>query len=147
MPFKTATNPETEEQVILVGNQWVPVVQTATNPDTGERAYFAQGRWMVDSLPPEEAETSLFGYGLETGKALLGGAASLAESAATGASFILPEEAEQAARARIAEIGGGVQEALAPGEAYKDSTYLDFVTGLGTTLPFLAAGALSAPAL
>ena len=79
---------------------------------------------VVPELEPEE-ETSLLGYGLETGKALLGGAAGLVESAATGASFILPEEAEQAARARIAEIGGGVQEALAPAPAYEDSLYLE----------------------
>jgi hypothetical protein len=89
--------------------------------------------------PAEPEETSLLGYGLETGKALLGGAAGLLESAATGAAFILPEEAEQAARARIAEIGGGVQEFLAPGEAYEDSTYLDLMRGVGSTVPFLAA--------
>ena len=148
MPFKTATNPETEEQVILVGNQWVPVVQTATNPDTGERAYFAQGRWMVDSPPPEEDISSLdyaLGLPVETGKALLGGAAGLVESAATGASFLLPEEAEQAARARIAEIGGGVQEALAPAPAYEDSLYLDLVRGVGSTAPFIPAAFLGAP--
>lgn len=98
---------------------------------------------VVPELEPEE-ETSLLGYGLETGKALLGGAAGLVESAATGASFILPEEAEQAARARIAEIGSGVQEALAPGEAYEDSKYLDFVSGVGSTLPFLAAAPFGA---
>jgi hypothetical protein len=97
--------------------------------------------------PTEPEETSLLGYGLETGKALLGGAAGLLESAATGASFILPEEAEQAARARIKEIGGGVQEFLAPEAAYEDNTYLDLVRGVGSTVPFLAAGALSAPAL
>jgi len=95
----------------------------------------------------EPEETSLLGYGLETGKALLGGAAGLLESAATGAAFILPEEAEQAARARIAEIGGGVQDFLAPEAAYEDNTYLDLVRGVGSTVPFLAAGALSAPAL
>ena len=89
--------------------------------------------------PAEPEETSLLGYGLETGKALLGGAAGLLESAATGASFILPEEAEQAARARIKEIGGGVQEFLAPEAAYEDNTYLDLVRGVGSTVPFLAA--------
>ena len=94
----------------------------------------------------EPEETSLLGYGLETGKALLGGAAGLLESAATGASFVLPEEAEQAARARIAEIGGGVQDFLATDEAY-EGTYTDLIKGVGSTLPFLAAGALSAPAL
>lgn len=148
MAVQTATNPETNEKVILVDGAWLPVSQTATNPDTGARAYLANGNWVVDDTAPtvEPEETSLLGYGLETGKALLGGAAGLLESAATGASFILPEEAEQAARARIAEIGGGVQEALATDEAY-EGTYTDLVRGVGSTLPFLAAGALSAPAL
>ena len=114
-------------------------VQTATNPDTGRASCIS--RWGMAScisdgnkprygsaglsskrqlgcrrygslpLPPSRKIPHYWGYGLETGKALLGGAAGLLESAATGASFILPEEAEQAARARIAEIGGGVQEA------------------------------------
>ncbi len=156
MAVETATNPETNEQVILVDGAWVPVSQTATNPDTGARAYLANDNWIVDKIipstpppikPEPEEETSLLGYGLETGKALLSGAAGLVESAATGASFLLPEEAEQAARARIAEIGGDVQETLAPGEAYEDSKYLDFVGGVGSTLPFLAAAPFGAVGL
>jgi hypothetical protein len=94
----------------------------------------------------EPEETSLLGYGLETGKALLGGAAGLLESAATGASFVLPEEAEQAARARIAEIGGGVQDFLATDEAY-EGTYTDLIKGVGSTLPFLAAAPFGAVGL
>jgi hypothetical protein len=148
MAVQTATNPDTNEKVILVDGAWLPVSQTATNPDTGARAYLANGSWIVDDTPPAAPEeTSLLGYGLETGKALLGGAAGLLESAATGASFILPEEAEQAARARIKEIGGGVQEFLAPGEAYEDSTYLDLMRGVGSTVPFLAAAPFGAVGL
>ena len=92
-----------------------------------------------DAFPTAEPEeTSILGYGLETGKALLGGVAGLLQSAATGAAFILPEEAEQAARARIGEIGGGVQDFLATDEAY-EGTYTDLIKGVGSTLPFLAA--------
>tara|TARA_R110000787_G_scaffold87113_1_gene185679 strand:+ start:1543 stop:7899 length:6357 start_codon:yes stop_codon:yes gene_type:complete len=143
MAVQTATNPETNEKVILVDGAWLPISQTATNPDTGARAYLANGNWVVDDTVPTAApeETSLLGYGLETGKALLGGAAGLLESAATGAAFILPEEAEQAARARIAEIGGGVQDFLATDEAY-EGTYTDLMKGVGSTLPFLAAAPL-----
>ena len=86
----------------------------------------------------EPEETSILGYGLETGKALLGGAAGLLQSAATGAAFILPEEAEQAARKRIGEIGGDVQDFFATDEAY-EGTYTDLIKGVGSTLPFLAA--------
>ena len=143
MSVQTATNPETKEQVVLVDGTWLPVSQTATNPDTGARAYLANGSWVVDETAPaaEPEETSILGYGLETGKALLSGTAGLLESAATGAAFILPEEAEQAARARIAEIGGGVQDFLATDEAY-EGTYTDLIKGVGSTLPFLAAAPL-----
>ena len=100
-----------------------------------------------DAFPTAEPEeTSILGYGLETGKALLGGAAGLLQSAATGAAFILPEEAEQAARARIGEIGGGVQDFLATDEAY-EGTYTDLIKGVGSTLPFLAAAPLGAVGL
>ena len=53
--------------------------------------------------PLEPPETTLGGYVGEVGKGLASGAAGLVESAATGAAFLLPEEAEQAARQAIAE--------------------------------------------
>jgi hypothetical protein len=96
--------------------------------------------------PAEPEDTSLLGYVPETFKAIGAGGAGMIESALTGAAFLLPEEQEQAARARIAEIGGGVQEFLAPDEAY-EGTYLDLMRGVGSTLPFLATGFLGAPGL
>ena len=99
----------------------------------------------VTPAAPEE-DTSLLGYVPETFKAIGAGGAGMIESALTGAAFLLPEEQEQAARARIAEIGGGVQEFLAPDEAY-EGTYLDLMRGVGSTLPFLATGFLGAPGL
>ena len=96
--------------------------------------------------PPEPApeEASLFGYVPETFKALGAGAAGTVEAGLTGASFLLPEEQEQAARRRIAEIGGGVQEFLAPDAAY-EGTYLDVVRGVGSTAPFLLAAPFGVP--
>jgi len=94
----------------------------------------------------EPEDTSLLGYIPETFKAIGAGGAGMIESALTGAAFLLPEEQEQAARARIAEIGGGVQEFLAPDEAY-EGTYLDLMRGVGSTLPFLATGFLGAPGI
>jgi hypothetical protein len=94
--------------------------------------------------PPEE--DSLLGYVPETLKAIGAGGAGMVESALTGAAFMLPEEAEQAARRKIAEVGGEVQEFLAPDEAY-EGTYLDLMRGIGSTLPFLATGFLGAPGI
>lgn len=43
---QTATNPETGEQVVLIGDRWVPITKTATNPETGERVGLADGQWI-----------------------------------------------------------------------------------------------------
>ena len=95
-------------------------------------------------LEPTPEEPSLFGYVPETFKALGAGAAGTIEAGLTGASFLLPERQEQAARQRIAEIGGGVQEFLAPDDAY-EGTYLDVVRGLGSTAPFILAAPFGVP--
>jgi len=146
MAVRTATNPDTGEQVIFVGNRWLPVERTATNPDTGAKAYLAANQWIVGEPPAPEEDTSLLGYIPETFKAIGAGGAGMVESALTGAAFLLPEEQEQAARRKIAEVGGEVQEFLAPDEAY-EGTYLDLMRGVGSTLPFLATGFLGAPGI
>ena len=98
------------------------------------------------SEPPAPKRT-LGGYAKETGKGLLAGAAGLLEAAATGATPILRDELEPGAREAIGGVGASVQEALAPGRAYEDSTYLDVVRGAGSTLPFLATGFLGGAGL
>jgi hypothetical protein len=121
---------------------WIVDNQAKKGTEEFETVATAYKQMRGQSIAPtpvvEPEETSILGYGLETGKALLGGVAGLLQSAATGAAFILPEEAEQAARARIGEIGGGVQDFLATDEAY-EGTYTDLIKGVGSTLPFLAA--------
>ena len=104
----------------------------------------------VDVEQPSEPRASgrtLGGYAKETGKGLLAGAAGLLEAAATGATPILRDELEPGAREAIGGVGASVQEALAPGRAYEDSTYLDIVRGAGSTLPFLATGFLGGAGL
>ena len=121
---------------------WIVDNQAKKGTEEFETVATAYKQMRGQSIAPtpvvEPEETSILGYGLETGKALLGGAAGLLQSAATGAAFILPEEAEQAARARIGEIGGDVQDFFATDEAY-EGTYTDLIKGVGSTLPFLAA--------
>ena len=95
----------------------------------------------VDVEKETKLKTSIGGYASEIGKGLLSGAAGLVESAATGASFLLPEEQEQAARAAIQDIGAGVQEDLAPKRAYRTSKLRKFAEATGSTLPFIATGA------
>ena len=50
----------------------------------------------------------------EVSKGILGGAANLIESAATGAATLLPEKQELAVRGGIQSLGGGIQDFLAP---------------------------------
>jgi len=91
--------------------------------------------------PLEPPETTLGGYVDEIGKGLASGAAGLVESAATGAAFLLPEEAEQAARQAIAEKGAEVQRGLLPAAGYEDTVARKFAEAAGSTVPFIATGA------
>lgn len=55
MPMQTATNPQTGERVVLVGQEWVPFTQTATGPN-GEKAYLTKrgdkAEWLTEPPPP-----------------------------------------------------------------------------------------------
>lgn len=46
MPYQTATNPETGERVVLIGNQWVPFTQSATN-EQGQKAFLIGNEWQT----------------------------------------------------------------------------------------------------
>jgi hypothetical protein len=91
--------------------------------------------------PLEPPETTLGGYVGEIGRGLASGAAGLVESAATGAAFLLPEEAEQAARQAIAEKGAEVQRGLLPAAGYEGTVVRKLAEATGSTLPFIATGA------
>jgi hypothetical protein len=56
MPLQTATNPETGETVVLVGNDWQKADQTASN-DKGEKAYLVGGKWLTDA-PTKPADAT-----------------------------------------------------------------------------------------
>jgi len=50
MGLQTATNPDTGERVVLVGDQWKPFTETATN-DKGVKAYLTGDKWLTDETP------------------------------------------------------------------------------------------------
>lgn len=50
MGLQTATNPDTGERVVLVGDQWKPFTETATN-DKGVKAYLTGDKWLTDESP------------------------------------------------------------------------------------------------
>ena len=80
MALQTATNPDTGERVVLIGDAWQPIEKSATN-DSGAKAYLAGGKWHTDEaasegMPtvrrPDFAETSpnLYGALVKTRKFL-----------------------------------------------------------------------------
>lgn len=63
MALQTATNPETGEKVVLVGDQWVPITQTATN-DKGQKAYLANNQWITEPVAAAPTEPKKAGFSL-----------------------------------------------------------------------------------
>jgi hypothetical protein len=78
----------------------------------------------------------------EFGKGLVPGAINLLETAGTGISALLPDDTEKAAREKIKELAGIAKKPFEAGAGYEDSVMRKLGEGLGSTLPFFAAGPL-----
>jgi hypothetical protein len=85
-------------------------------------------------------QTTMLGGAKELFKGLVPGAVGLVESAATGASALLPEDMEKAARAKIASVAGAAKAPFAAAPGYEESTPRKLSEAIGSTVPFLAAG-------
>jgi hypothetical protein len=48
MGLQTATNPDTGERVVLIGDQWQPIIKSATNKE-GLKAYLVGDKWIEDN--------------------------------------------------------------------------------------------------
>jgi hypothetical protein len=96
-----------------------------------------------DAAPPPEPapiERTMAGRAGEVFRGIPRGAVGLLETAATGASALLPEELEASARERIASIGEAAAAPFQPKPGYEDSISAQFGEAAGSFLPFLAAG-------
>jgi polyhydroxyalkanoate synthesis regulator phasin len=93
-------------------------------------------------LGGSKAETTVLGQVKEGFKGLIPGAVGLVESAAVGASALLPEDYEKAAREKIASIAGAAKAPFAAAPGYEDSIIRKGSEALGSTVPFLLAGPL-----
>lgn len=87
-------------------------------------------------------ETTAFGQVKEGFKGLIPGAVGLLESAATGASALLPEDMEKTAREKIKSVATAAKEPFAAAPGYEESIPRKLSEAVGSTLPFLAAGPL-----
>lgn len=90
----------------------------------------------------EEPETTIGGQIGEAFKGLAPGAIGLAESAALGASALLDDETELAARKKIKEIAGIARKPFEAAPGYEDTVGRKFGEALGSTAPFFALGPL-----
>ena len=80
MAYQTATNPQTGEKVLLVGDQWLPVKESATS-ERGQKAYLVNNQWLVDQpeAPPKSAGFSLKDTGRAAQQGLYGGLQALTD--------------------------------------------------------------------
>ena len=92
--------------------------------------------------PAAPKETTVGGNVKEFFKGLVPGAIGLAESAAVGASALLPEATEKAARESIKSTAASARKPFEAGAGYEESIGRKFGEAVGSTIPFLASAPL-----
>ena len=97
---------------------------------------------LIAHLGAEAPKTTAFGQVKEGFKGLIPGAVGLAESAAIGASALLPEDMEKSAREKIKSVATAAKEPFAAAAGYEDTVGRKLGEAVGSTIPFLAAGPL-----
>lgn len=90
--------------------------------------------------PEVEPERTFGGYAKEAIKGIVPGIVGLGESAITGAASILPEAGEKAVREAVSGVTEPIREYFAPAPGYEDTFVRKLSEGVGSTVPFLAAG-------
>jgi hypothetical protein len=91
---------------------------------------------------PEKKETTVGGQAKEFFKGLAPGAIGLVEQAAVGASALLPEETEKAARSGIASLATSAKKPFEAAAGYEDTVGRKFGEAAGSIIPFLGLGPL-----
>jgi hypothetical protein len=91
---------------------------------------------------PKPAEPTVGGQVKEFFKGLAPGAIGLVESAATGASALLPEETEKRAREGIASLAKTAKAPFAAAPGYEETIGRKFGEAAGSIVPFLGLGPL-----
>lgn len=89
------------------------------------------------SPPPQ---TTALGHAKEAVKGLVPGAVGLLETAATGASALLPEDMEKAAREKIASVAGAAKKPFEAAPGYEEAVSRKLSEAVGSTLPFFLMG-------
>ncbi len=95
-------------------------------------------RVLAQAAPP----TTAFGQAKEFFKGIPSGAVGLLESAATGASALLPEDMEKSAREKIKSVATAAKAPFTAAPGYEEAGGRKFGEAVGSTVPFFAAGPL-----
>jgi len=90
-------------------------------------------------------ETTLLGNVKELVKGVLPGAVGLVESAATGASALLPEDMEKTAREKIKSVATSAKQPFTAGAGYEESVGRRLGEGLGSIIPAVPLAFMGAP--
>ena len=93
-------------------------------------------------FPEFAPKTSAVGQAKEFLKGIPAGAVGLLESAATGASALLPEDAEKSAREGIKRVATAAKAPFTAAPGYEEAISRKFGEAVGSTVPFFAAGPL-----
>ena len=115
--------------------------------ETPQEAYARAQRQFPNSFKraePEKKEVTVGGQTKEFFKGLAPGAINLVESAAIGASSLLKDDTEKAARSGIASLASAAKKPFAAEAGYEDTVGRKFGEAAGSILPFLALGPLGA---
>jgi len=108
----------------------------------------AQYIQQVQATPVAEApkpEQTVLGNVRELVKGVLPGAVGLVESAATGASALLPEEMEKTAREKIKSVATTAKQPFTAAAGYEESVGRRLGEGLGSIVPAVPLALLGAP--
>ena len=95
---------------------------------------------LIQQFPELAPKTTVGGYAKEALKGIPSGAIGLLESAATGASALLPTDLEKKARAGIADVATAAKAPFAAAPGYEESIPRKLSEAVGSTAPFLLTG-------
>jgi hypothetical protein len=115
-------------------------VPEGTSPEAAQQMMELELPSILKPPAPPKPETTLGGNLKEFAKGIVPGAVGLAETAATGASALLPEDMEKSARKTISETAAAVKKPFEAEKGYEESVGRRLGEGVGSTLPFFLLG-------
>lgn len=115
-------------------------VPEGTSPEAAQQMMELELPSILKPSTPPKPEITLGGQTKEFFKGIPSGAVNLLESAATGASALLPEEMEKSARKTISETAAAAKKPFEAARGYEETIPRKFGEAFGSTAPFFLLG-------